>query len=1227
MLRELFSKVIGTADQREITRLQKDVEQISALELEFEALDDAQLHAKTAEFRERLEDGETPDEILVEAFAAVREAAKRSIGMRHYDVQMIGGIILHQGKIVEMKTGEGKTLVATLPLYLNALEGRGVHLVTVNDYLARRDGGWMGPVFGALGMNVGLVIPQFSGIYDPGYVDPGGNLEDERLVHWRPVQRRQVYQADITYGTNNEFGFDYLRDNMARDLSECVQRDLVLAIIDEVDNVMIDEARTPLIISGPAEQSSELYRDFAEIVPRLRPSSPESIEQEAPDGDYELDEKTQVVTLTERGVERVERMLNLKRGESLYDAEHASMLPYLDNALRAYVAYRRDKDYIVKDGEVIIVDQFTGRLMYGRRFSEGLHQAIEAKERVAVRRETMTYATITFQNYFRMYEKLAGMTGTAKTEEEEFRSIYDLDVVVLPTNVEYRATYGDLETHERSADEIEEINFSGVLNGHADNLGIPQQTVTVTTYEPRDGENGGERRYFKRLDMPDVIYGIEQAKFRAVADDIETLHAIGQPVLVGTIAIETSERLSETLRKRNIPHQVLNGKLHEQEAIIIAQAGSPGAVTIATNMAGRGVDIVLGGNPEGLTARLLEQRFRKTAETFARTLVDGREEQALELIKNASGFSPDSLERAKRLLAEYEAYAETASSPQRRARLIADQLLEEGVISKSYHGPVVGLAVLALREDWVAAMDGVRLPEGLSQRVITEIQRVRAQYEAPANKAAYIADGLFNHYYMAMSALIRAVLQDGQASKQQALQLVEQNPELNEALIAEIEGIRRRHQQDRQRVCAMGGLHVIGTERHESRRIDNQLRGRAGRQGDPGSSRFYISLEDELMRRFGGERVQGVMGRLGVEEDIPLQHSWLDRTIESAQTRVEGYNFDIRKHVLEYDDVVNKQREFFYAQRRQALSASDLRDQVLRMVEEEISQSVATYLPGPDPEDWEIPALYQELRVFLPLRPDDRPGRWTHMTPDEIEAELHQRAESAYDELNQKIAEPLFEQAEKENWTLADLSNSAGPLRRLIYKRVLDHLDTDPEPDLLGTPIRKLPAQVNERVKAGFVDGSRLYRDRQLILGTVDHLWVRHLTSLEALREGIGLRAYGQQNPLVAYRKEAHAMYDALLADIQRIVARSVYLVSRPAAPRPRRQQKQVMRASQQPDASRGAPDKLPGRNDPCWCGSGLKYKNCHMRLDAEGLRGATAAGRPPRTPSGRGKGGRKKRR
>ena len=1207
-LRGLFKKVIGDSNQREIARLQKVVEHINTdLEPEFEELSDAQLRAKTGEFRQRLADGESLDDMLAEAFTAVREAAKRTIGLRHYDVQLIGGHLLHQGRIVEMKTGEGKTLVATLPLYLNALEGRGVHLITVNDYLARRDGGWMGPVFEALGISVGLVIPQFSGVYDPDYVDPAGNLEDERLVHWRPVRRQEAYQADITYGTNNEFGFDYLRDNMVHDLSQCVQQELYYAIIDEVDNVLIDEARTPLIISGPAEESSELYLRFAGIVRRLQPSSPESVELEEPDGDYVVEERTQIVTLTDRGVRRAEQMLpEVKAGESLYDPKHTHMLPYLDNALRAHVIYKRDKAYIVKDGQVLIVDEFTGRLLHGRRYSEGLHQAIEAKEGVAVQRESLTYATITFQNYFRMYGKLAGMTGTAASEAEELRKIYGLDVVVLPTNVEYRATYGDLTTHQRRTDEIEEITFVGALDEWTD--------VTVTTYESSDG-NG--RRYFKRIDLPDVIYMTEQAKFRAVVDEIQVLHEAGQPVLVGTIAIETSEHLSRLLKRRGVPHQVLNGKRHEQEAVIVAQAGRPGAVTIATNMAGRGVDIVLGGNPNGLAAKLLEQRFKKVAERFANAIVNGQEKQALKIVEGMPGFPSDSVKLARTLQAEYESY-EMAQSQQRLDKFIADQLLEEQVIEKKYHGPVMGVARSTLREDWVAALDSTRLPEALSRRIISEIQRVRAQYETPGSKTAYITDGLFNRYYTAMSALVRAVLQNKQ---EQALTLIQQHPELDEKLIAEIAHIREQCERDGQRVRGLGGLHVIGTERHDARRIDNQLRGRCARQGDAGSSRFYISLEDELMSRFGGERVQGLMGRFGME-DMPLQHAWLDKTIEASQKRVEGYNFDIRKHVLEYDDVVNKQREVIYAQRREVLSQPDLRDQVLRMVQEEISRLVVLHMPGPDREDWDALGLYNELRRFLPLTSSAGFVGWAEMAPDEIETKLYELAESAYDELNQRLAGQLFDQMQKEGVTLEGLADSADPLRRLVYKRILDRLGSNLDPDLEGAALRNLPPQVKSEVETVFADVFRLHRDRQLMLRAVDSLWVRHLTDLEALREGIGLRAFGQQNPLVAYRKEAHDMYEALLTSIQQMIARSVYLVPRPVASQ-RRQQPPKTRSGQ---PSRAAPNELPGRNDPCWCGSGLKYKSCHMRLDREKRRGAGTSP-PPRTSPGKKKVRRKTRR
>ncbi len=1072
MFQGLISKLIGDSGQREIARLQEEVERINELEPAFEALSDAELQAKTGELRERLKGGETLDDVLVEAFAAVREAAKRTIGLRHYDVQLIGAIILHQGKIAEMKTGEGKTLAATAPLYLNALTGKGVHLVTPNDYLSKVGVQWMGPIYHALGLSVGVIQSSAadpdkgSFLYDPDYPS-----EDDRFLGLQPVSRREAYLADVTYGTNNEFGFDYLRDNMVQDLSQCVQRGFNYAIIDEVDNILIDEARTPLIISGPAEDPSTLYHSFANVVRRLRPSSRESVEREQPDGDYVLDERTKTVTLTEQGVERVEEMVPMvESGESIYDSEHAHMLPYLDNALRAHVIYKRDKDYIVKDGEVIIVDDFTGRLMYGRRFSEGLHQAIEAKESVEVQRESLTYATITFQNYFRMYEKLAGMTGTAKTEEEEFQKIYDMDVTVLPTNVKYRATYGDLETHKRSVGEIGEVNFAGVLDG--------RDSTQVTTYEPIEGDgvtspaslsssDGGRRRFFKRLDLPDVIYADQPVKFRAVAEEIAALHEAERPVLVGTVAIETSERLSRMLKRRGVPHQVLNAKNHEKEAVIIAQAGQPGAVTIATNMAGRGVDIKLGGDPEGVA----RERLRRQG--FDLTEIDQPAwKRALDLLRKGED------------------------------------------------------ATAVYSEPWVEVLA-----------------------EAVSDCAA-----------------------------------------------------------DRERVVALGGLHVLGTERHEARRIDNQLRGRCARQGDPGSSRFYISLEDELMRRFGGERIQMLMDRFGMEEGIPpLEHSWLDKSIESAQMRVEGYNFDIRKHVLEYDDVVNKQREVIYAQRREVLTSSDLRDQVLRMVREEISEVVSAHTPGPDPYDWDLHGLQGELRTFLPLPPDFDYDQWENLLPNEIEEQLFEMAEDAYEKVNRAIGQQMYHQTAQKALTLEGLAESTDSAYQMIYQRLSEEWDDELSDAVASKPLHELSEAMQDQIEEVFTDVYRLIRDRQLVLRAVDELWVRHLTDLGVLREGIGLRAYGQQNPLVAYRKEAHEMYQDLLGRIQRRVARSVYLVPKSQVRRRSRVQlkhRSQLPAREQPTTSTDVrPDCDLGRNDPCWCGSGRKYKRCHMRKDMEARR------------------------
>jgi len=968
MLKNLFKRVFGDASDREVKRVQPIVSQISALGPEFTAMSDDELRGQTAAFRAtiraragtlrdelaqaRAEWLTEPDaaiqaqkrvevqriekelraaetaamtEILPRAFATVREASVRTIGLRHFDVQLIGGMVLHAGEIAEMKTGEGKTLVATLPLYLNALTGRGAHLVTPNDYLSKFGVQWMGPVYHLLGVSVGVIQSAAANpdlgsfVFDPDYP-----AADDRYQHLRPVSRREAYRADITYGTNNEFGFDYLRDNMVQDPNECAQRDLHFAIVDEVDNILIDEARTPLIISAPAQESSDYYRTFAQIVRRLQPEH-----------DYAIDEKDRIATLTEDGIARVESMLNIPASQNLYDSEHYELTPYLDNALRAHALYRLDRDYIVKEGEVIIVDEFTGRLMYGRRFSEGLHQAIEAKEGVRVQRESLTWATITFQNYFRMYEKLAGMTGTAMTEQEEFFKIYNLDVIAIPTH-------------------------RGVV----------------------------------RVDYPDGVYKSGQAKFRAVVNEIAELHKKGQPVLVGTVAIETSEMLSEMLKRKGVPHNVLNAKQHEREAGVIAQAGRPGTVTIATNMAGRGVDILLGGNPDGLA----RERLRR-----------------------------------------------------------------EGV----------DLAALGEADPvWQAAL--------------------------------------------------------AQAKTEVAM--------------------------DRQRVIAAGGLHVLGTERHEARRIDNQLRGRAGRLGDPGSSRFYVGLDDDLMRRFGGQSVSSLMDRLGLDEDVPIEAGLVSKAIESAQTRVEGHNFDIRKHVLEYDNVVNKQREVIYNQRRQILSEPTMRPTIVGMVEQEIKSQVQLFAGSAEREEWDLAGLAAELNKIIFPPHGEHAENWRAFTTPELVDHLVELAEKAYDAKEAAMGAEL-----------------------------LRHLE------------------------------------RLVMLRAVDNRWVRHLTDLDELREGIGLRAFGQQDPLVAYKKEAHEMYAELISSISRDIAYAIYhaqMVARPVLPQ-RMQTNRGDGAAPQP----ARVNKSPGRNDPCWCGSGKKYKHCHLRADQGHEPATEAAGgdgqgaRPPVAP------------
>ncbi|MFQ3565757.1 MAG: preprotein translocase subunit SecA [Aggregatilineales bacterium] len=917
MFKNLVKKVVGDPTERALVRYRETVSKINAYEPALQALSDDALRAKTDEFKQRLANGETLDDLLPEAYAVVREASVRTIGLRHFDVQLIGGIVLHEGRIAEMKTGEGKTLVATLPLYLNALLGKGAHLVTPNDYLSKIGVQMMGPIYHFLGLSVGVIQSSASDPDAGSYLfDPAFPSNDARFQNLRPVTRREAYQADITYGTNNEFGFDYLRDNMVIDVSQLVQRELNFAIVDEVDNILIDEARTPLIISGQADEPSDLYKKFTQIVRTLKRSSQKSIDDDAPDGDFVVEEKDRVAYLTEAGVEKVERFLGI---EQLYSAENADVIPYLDNALRAHALYEKDKEYIVQDGQVIIVDEFTGRLMYGRRFSEGLHQAIEAKEGVQVRRENLTLATITFQNFFRMYNKLAGMTGTALTEAEEFEKIYNLEVVAIPTH-----------------------------------------------------------RPMIRLDYEDLIFATEEAKFKAVVAEIKERQARGQPVLVGTVAIETSERLSKALKRAGVEHQVLNAKQHEREAEIITQAGRPGTVTIATNMAGRGVDILLGGNPEGLARDMLRK-------------------QGIEI---------------------------TQATP----------------------------------EQWEAAL-----------------AKAREQVEA-----------------------------------------------------------------DRQIVLEQGGLFVLGTERHEARRIDNQLRGRAGRQGDPGESRFFLSLEDDLMRRFGGDRVKNFMNWAKIPEDEPIESGVVTRAIGQAQTRVEGYNFDIRKRVLEYDDVVNKQREVIYRQRRELLHREDLREDFLKLLEEQVGKIVDEFTPNAaDPESWDLEALHRQLFTLFPVPDRITPETMQGKSLDDLEDMIIEGLHEAYDRKTQELGPELMKRAE-----------------------------------------------------------------RMVMLNAIDTHWRRHLTDLDVLREGIGLMAIAQRDPLVEYKRQAFHMWEDLQDQINLMAARNIFRVqasaAQPMVRRPINMQALRPGATQtsKPEPVRKSAKESIGRNDPCWCGSGKKYKNCHLRSD-----------------------------
>ncbi len=906
---KILDKIFGTYSSRELKRITPIVDQIDALEDEYRKLTDAQLRAKTEEFKERLTKGETLDDLLPEAFATVREGADRVLGMRHYRVQLIGGIVLHQGRIAEMRTGEGKTLVATLPAYLNALNGKGVHIVTVNDYLAKRDSEWMGKLYRFLGLSVGLIIHDVP-----------------------PAARGAMYAADITYGTNNEFGFDYLRDNMAIYQANMVQRGHAFAVVDEVDSILIDEARTPLIISGQGDKSTDMYQiadHFARTLTPLRVKEVDAKEeQDDIEADYIVDEKAKTAMLTPHGQARAEAYFKV---ENLSDPENTTLQHHINQAIKAHGVMQRDVDYVVREGQIIIVDEFTGRLMFGRRYNEGLHQAIEAKEGVEVQHESKTLATITFQNFFRQYGKLSGMTGTALTEEQEFRDIYKLDVIEIPTN-----------------------------------------------------------RPIARHDNPDAVYKNEKGKLMAVIRKVEECHAKGQPILVGTISIEKSEELSKALKKKGIKHTVLNAKYHEKEADIVAQAGKFGAVTIATNMAGRGTDIMLGGNAETM---------------------------ALDELRKA-GYPPE-------LIVEANGHSET--------------------------------------ED-------------------PAILEIRAKFEA----------------------LYR--------------------------------GFKAETDEDAKKVREVGGLYILGTERHESRRIDNQLRGRAGRQGDPGESSFYISLEDDLMRLFGSERIQNMMDSLGIADDEPIDQKILSGAIESAQRKVESRNYQIRKNVLEYDDVMNKQREIIYGQRLKVLSGEDVKDAIVGMIDTTIDRAV-----------------------------------------DAAVGEQHYIEQPMLDQLRMRFHGTIL--------TEDDLQYTTDEL---------DDLSSEQLKNILKDRAHEVYAQKEEEI------GSPIMREleRVVLLRNVDEKWMDHIDAMQELRNGIGLRAYGQHDPVVEYKREGFDMFDAMIDAIREDTVRMIYLARVRTQEEPKREQ--VAHETGAAGADDGSLQKQPvraakkiGMNDPCPCGSGKKYKKC----------------------------------
>jgi preprotein translocase SecA subunit len=1191
-----IKKIVGTKNEREIKRIRPLVERINALEPEYQKLTDAELRQKTESFKERigeaaaaarqaLAEAETElstsesdereeqrdrlaqceqdlrqaeadvlNELLPEAFAATREAARRAIGLRHFDVQLIGGAVLHGGSIAEMRTGEGKTLVATLPLYLNALTGRGVHLITVNDYLARRDVQWMGPIYHKLGVSVASIVHDKSYLFDPTVI-----TKDYRYLNLREISRQEAYRADITYGTNNEFGFDYLRDNMKFSLEDYVQRELNFAVVDEVDNILIDEARTPLIISGPAEESTDKYYVIDRIIPKLQrgaviqgdPTQEDraAIEKQ---GDYTVDEKSRAVTLTESGVAKVERLLGV---HNLYDPRQIDTLHHVQQALKAHAIFKRDVDYVVKDGEVIIVDEFTGRLMPGRRWSDGLHQAVEAKERVRIREENQTLATITIQNYFRMYKKLAGMTGTADTEAPEFKKIYKLDVVVVPTH-----------------------------------------------------------RKMIRADNPDVVYRTEREKFDAVVNEIEERHNKGQPILVGTTSVAKSETLSRLLKKKGVKHNVLNAVNHEAEASIIAQAGRFGAVTIATNMAGRGTDILLGGNPEFLARSDMENEWISRAakipaygaaryEDALRELREKYEEdvQTAEKRYQADGEvyqlrRSDALKRSTELQKEIRGVSPFREARQRYEDLSSTELIEAlhgmrqipgGYLKAKEEIEELLLAETGagndemfdqVRREFSEAIERWQEKNGDRQNLVEFLDDRRRSYEQRLidlefEKALeYLAGGeqasLAEEYETVhrefeeaearceeirrpFEAAIEEAQRVYETKRQDYLKVVEEIREQLEKAPDEyrqrFDEILERYNQvcagEREGVIDAGGLHILGTERHESRRIDNQLRGRSGRQGDPGSSRFYLSLQDDLMRIFGADRIQGIMGRLGMEEGEPIEHGLVTRAIENAQKKVEAHNFDIRKHLLEYDDVLNKQREVIYSQRREVLKGETLKEEVLSMAESLAGETVPRYAQAVnDAAEWDWNGLREGLLHQFNLRFDLSPEQTAESKPEDLTELVTQKLRDIYEEKERRFSAPILRQLE-----------------------------------------------------------------RIIMLQTIDTLWKDHLLNMDHLKEGIGLRGYGQKNPLQEYQKEGFDMFEEMAHRIQEDVVQKLFTVEiaresvaeempMPQAARP---QKVVLsHGNESVAAAATAPARRDGekvgRNDPCPCGSGKKYKRCH---------------------------------